>query len=144
MPYEDVTPAINKEEIEEALKGMKRRWDQTYFQWRSGRAWAKKVYILCCWICYRRFSSGRQCQCDCTNLQREEGTMRIVGIIEASRYHEDLRKNNRQKTEEGDEHRRRAVRFHARQRDNWCHICSEAGDRETPGVAEGTVSCLLS
>ena len=53
-------------------------------------------------------------------------------------YHEDLGNNNRQNTEGGDKHRRRAVRFHDGQRDNRCHICSEAGDRETPGNAEGT------
>ena len=47
-------------------------------------------------------------------------------------HHEDLGKSNRPKTEGRDNHRRRAVRFHAGQRDNWCHICSEAGDRETP------------
>ena len=33
-------------------------------------------------------------------------------------YHEDIGKNNRQKTDGGDNHRRRAVRFHAGQRDN--------------------------
>ena len=44
-------------------------------------------------------------QCDCTNLQREGGDV-------------DLGKDNRQKTEGGDKHRRRAVRFHAGQRDN--------------------------
>ena len=53
-------------------------------------------------------------------------------------YHEDLGKNNRQKTEGGDKHRRRAVRFHSEQMDNLCHICSETGDRETPGNAKGT------
>ena len=31
-------------------------------------------------------------------------------------YNEDLGKNNRQKTKGGDKHRRRAVRFHAGQR----------------------------
>ena len=35
-----------------------------------------------------------------------------------SQYHEELGKNNRLKTEGRDKHRRRAVRFHAEQRDN--------------------------
>ena len=50
-------------------------------------------------------------------------------------YREYLVQNNRMKTEGGDKHRR-AVRFHAGQRDNVYHICSEANDRETPGNAE--------
>ena len=33
-------------------------------------------------------------------------------------YHEDMGKNNLQKTDGGDNHRRRAVRFHAGQTDN--------------------------
>ena len=41
------------------------------------------------------------------------------GIKMISHTTEDLGKNNRQKTERGDKHtRRRAVRFHAEQRDN--------------------------
>ena len=64
---------------------------------------------------------GMEGLCDCTNLQREGGQ---PGLWELQRhqddisYHEDLGKNNRQKTEGGDTHRRRAVRFHAGQRDN--------------------------
>ena len=64
---------------------------------------------------------GIEGQFDCANLQREGGH---PGLWELQRhqdeisYHEDLGKNNRQKTEGGDKHRRRAVRFHAGQRDN--------------------------
>ena len=59
-------------------------------------------------------------QFDCTNLQREGGH---PGLWELQRhqddisYHEDLGKNNRQKTEGGDKHTRRAVRFHAGQKE---------------------------
>ena len=73
-------------------------------------------------------------QCDRTNRQREWGH---PGLWELQRhqgdisYHEDLRKNNRRKTEGGDKHWRRAVRFHAGQRDNW-----QAGVGKTLGDAK--------
>ena len=47
------------------------------------------------------------------------------GITMILSYLEDLVKNNRQNIEGGDKHKRRAVRFHAGQRDNWCNIYSE-------------------
>ena len=93
----------------------------------------------------KMFEQGNGGQCDCANIQREEGHIQL-GLWELQihqddiPYHDDLGKNNRQNTEGRDKHRRRAVRFHAGQRDNWCHICSEAGDRETPGNAEGTAT----
>ena len=59
-------------------------------------------------------------QRDCANIQREGGH---PGLWELQRHqddithHEDLGKSNRPKTEGRDNHRRRAVRFHAGQRD---------------------------
>ena len=43
LSNEGITPAINREEVEVALKGMNTEgeWDQTKFQWRSGRTWEK-------------------------------------------------------------------------------------------------------
>ena len=64
---------------------------------------------------------GVEGQCVCTNLQREgehPGLWELQRQQDDISYHEDLGKNSRQKTERGDKHRRRAVRFHAEQRDN--------------------------
>ena len=64
---------------------------------------------------------GMEGQCDCINLQREgghPGLWELQSHQDDTSYHEDLGKNNRQKTERGDKHRRGAVRFHAGQRDN--------------------------
>ena len=52
-------------------------------------------------------------QCDCINLQRHPGLWELQRHPDDISYHEGLGKNNLQMTEVGDEHRRRAVRFHA-------------------------------
>ena len=53
-------------------------------------------------------------------------------------YHEDLGKNNRQKTEGGEE----KLGFMPSRGTTESHICIEAGDRETPGDAQGTASTI--
>ena len=79
-------------------------------------------------------------QCECTNRQREWGH---PGLWELQRhrgdisYHEDLRKNNRQKTEGGVKHWRRAVRFHAGAEGQLLPYL-QAGVGKTLGDTEGT------
>ena len=63
VPNEGLTPAINRKEVDVALKGMKhgKAMGPDGIPVRSGRAWGKKG-LICCWICSRRFSSRRKCQ----------------------------------------------------------------------------------
>ena len=65
---------------------------------------------------FRAGEIGMEGQCDCANIKREGGIQDCGNYRDIKNditYHEDLGKNNRQQTEGGDTHRRRAVRFHA-------------------------------
>ena len=60
---EGLTPAINRKEVEVALKGMKRGKAMgpdgiPVEVWKS----SGKKGLICCWICSRRCSSRRKCQ----------------------------------------------------------------------------------
>ena len=62
---EGSTREINREEVEVALKGMKNGKAMgpdgiSVEIWKS--LGEEGVDHICCWICYRRFSSGRKCR----------------------------------------------------------------------------------
>ena len=128
VPNEGLTPAINREEVEVALKGMK-----------HGKAMGPGGIPVEVWkslgeegldmlldlfqniLTHGENARGMEGQYDCANIQRDGGH---PGVWELQRhqddiyYHKDLGKNNRQKTEGGNKRRRIAVQFHAGQRDN--------------------------
>ena len=60
---------------------------------------------------------GMEGQCDCTNIQRELD-IQDCGNYRRIKMMSHTMKIWERKTEGGDRHRRRAVRFHAGQRDN--------------------------
>ena len=65
VPNEGLTPAINRKEVEVALKGMKlgKAMGPDGIPVEVGKSLGKKG-LICCWICSRRFLSRRKCQRD--------------------------------------------------------------------------------
>ena len=63
VPNEGLTPAINREEVEVALKGMKHgnAMGPDGIRMEVWNSLGKKG-LICCWICSSRFSSRRKCQ----------------------------------------------------------------------------------
>ena len=86
VPNEGLTPAINRTEVEVALKGMKHGKAMgpdgiPVEVWKS----LGKKGLRCCWICSRRFSSRRKCQrnggtVSLCQYSKRMGTYRIVAI----------------------------------------------------------------
>ena len=63
VPNEGLTPAINRKEVEVALKGMKlgKAMGPDGIPVEVWKSLGKKG-LICCWICSRRFLSRRKCQ----------------------------------------------------------------------------------
>ena len=128
VPNEGLRPAINREEVE--LGGTyskecktERRWDQTEFQWMSGRAWEKKGVDMLLDVLQKIFDQEK--------IPEEWRDSVIVGPLPIFKENGDILDCIKMiyhtmtiweriidRRQRGVKHRRRAVRFHAGQRDN--------------------------
>ena len=128
VPNEGLTPAINRKEVEVALNGMKHGKAMgpdgiPVDVWKSSSEEGVDMLLDLLQKIFRAGENARgmEGQRDCINTKREGGH---PGLCELQRHqddithHEDFGKSNRPKTEGRDKCRRRAVRFHAGQRDN--------------------------
>ena len=129
VPNEGLTPAINRKEVEVALTGMKHgkamRPDGIPVEvWKSlGEEGVDKLLDLLQKIFEQEKMPEEWRDSVIVPIFKEKGGGH-TGLWQLQRHqddithHEDLGNNNRPKIEGRDKYRRRAVRFHAGQRDN--------------------------
>ena len=128
VPIEGLTPAIDRKEVGVSLKGMKigEAMGPDGIPMEVWKSLGEEGVDMLLDLLQKIFEQEKmpeeyEGQRDCANIQREGGH---PGLWELQRHqydfthHEDLGKSNRPKTEGRDNHRRRAVRFHAGKRDN--------------------------
>ena len=128
MPNEGLTPAINRKEVEVALKGMKQGKAMVpdgipVEVWKSlGEEGVDMLLDLLQKIFEQEKMQEEWRDSVIVPIFKENGDMQDCGELQRHQdditHHEDLGKNNRPKTEGRDKYRRRAVRFQAGQRDN--------------------------
>ena len=126
VPNEGLAPAIIMKEVEVALTGMKHGKAMGAVGipvevWKSLGEEGVDMLLDLLQTIFEQDTMPEEWRDSVIVIQRE---WRHPGLWEIQRHedyithHEDLRKNNRPKTEGRDKHRRRAVRFHAGQRAN--------------------------
>ena len=142
VPNEGLTPVINRKEVEVALKGMTHGKamgpDEIQVEtWKSsGEVGVDMLLHLLQKIFEQEKIPEARKDIMIVPIFNENGDIQDYGNYRGIKmiYHTTKiwERIIDRILEGGDKHRRRAVRFHAGHRDNRCHICSEAGDRETP------------
>ena len=124
VPNEGLTPAINRKEVEVALKGMKLGKAMGPYGipvevWKSlGEEGVDMLLDLLQKIFEQEKMQEEWRDSVIVPIFKEKGLWELQRHQDDITHHEDLGKSNRPKTEGRDNHRRRAVRFHAGQRDN--------------------------